>query len=369
SADAVVYNPAGVTKMEDGLYVNLSNQYILKDYSHTVDDVEYNQDTPSYITSLFGLYKQARWAGFVAFYIPCGGGKVEYEEGSATTLSLGQGYMAGINALAGATLYDTIKNHHLEAEKIYYGFTLGGAYALNDMVSVSIGARYIDAQKETEGSVTISPSALGQALGQTDRSAAVDYEETADGWAGIVGINIAPTGKLNIGLRYETNTRLDFETEVDRTDLPVVTDGAKARRDLPALFGLGAAYTFMPNLKLEASFVYYLNEEADWNGAEDNVDNGYDVGVSLEYTLNPKLKGSLGYLYTETGIDPDYMAPEQPELDAHTVGVGFAYGPLPTLNLNLGLLRSFYSDETTSSGMKLEKKTYVIAFGIQYKFK
>lgn len=30
SADAVAYNPAGVVKMEDGLYVSLSGQYVKK---------------------------------------------------------------------------------------------------------------------------------------------------------------------------------------------------------------------------------------------------------------------------------------------------------------------------------------------------
>jgi len=35
SADAVVYNPAGVMKMEDGFYLNLTGQYVLKDYSNT----------------------------------------------------------------------------------------------------------------------------------------------------------------------------------------------------------------------------------------------------------------------------------------------------------------------------------------------
>lgn len=293
---------------------------------------------------------------------------MKYEKGSATTLALGEGFKAGANqqlALIGLpALYDTVKNQRLEAESIYYGFTVGGAYAVNDMVSVSLGARYIDAQKEAQGSVTI-----GASSGLVpDQSADLDYEETADGWGGIVGVNIAPTRELNIGLRYETKTSLDFETKVNKADLPVVTDGAKARRDLPGLLGLGLAYTVLPNVKLDASFTYYLNDKADWNGAEENVDNGYDIGIALEYTFNPQLKGTLGYLYTETGIDADYMTPEEPQLDAHGVGAGVGYEPIPDLNLNLGLAKTFYLEETTSTGVKYNKEVMVLAFGIQYKF-
>lgn len=368
SADAVAYNPAGVVKMEDGLYVSLSGQYVSKEYCHTVSGTDYKDDTPALIPSLFGLYKQDRWAALAAFTIPAGGGTVKYEKGSATTLALGEGFKAGANqqlALIGLPpLYDTVKNQRLEAESIYYGFTVGGAYAVNDMVSVSLGARFIDAQKESKGSV-----AIGASSGLVpDQSADLDYEETADGWGGIVGVNIAPTRELNIGLRYETKTSLDFETKVNKADLPVVTDGAKARRDLPGLLGLGLAYTVLPNVKLDASFTYYLNDRADWNGAEENVDNGYDIGIALEYTFSPQLKGTLGYLYTETGIDADYMTPEDPQLDAHGVGAGVGYEPIPDLNLNLGLAKTFYLEETTSTGVKYNKEVMVLAFGIQYKF-
>jgi hypothetical protein len=56
SADAVVYNPAGVVKMEDGFYVNLSGQYAFKDYSNTVGGTEFDQDEPDIVPSLFALF-------------------------------------------------------------------------------------------------------------------------------------------------------------------------------------------------------------------------------------------------------------------------------------------------------------------------
>lgn len=368
SADAVAYNPAGVVKMDDGLFLNASGQYALKTYSNTIGGIEYASDVPSIIPSLFGLYKKDKWAGFAAFTIPCGGGKVRYENGDATTLALGQGFLGGANAYLASQalppLYDTIRSQKLEAGSIYYGFTMGGAYALNDIFSFSLGLRYIDAEKSAKGEVGIGASS-GMA---PDQAARIKYEETADGFGGIIGINFSPTKDFNIGLRYETKTSLDFETDVKRDDLGIFVDGSKARRDLPALLGLGAAYNIMPNLKVEASYVYYFNEDANWEGDEENVDNGYDVGIALEYGFTPKLRGSVGYLYTETGIEADYMSPEAPELDADSVALGFAYSLDPALDLNFGVSRTFYKDETTTTGMKLEKDVTLISFGIQCKF-
>ena len=233
------------------------------------------------------------------------------------------------------------------------------------MISVSVAARYIDAQKEQKGLVIVRDT-NGLFPDQTCR---VEYEQDADGWGAIMGMNISPVKDVNIGLIYETRTNLEFETHVQRADLPVVTEGAKARRDLPALLGLGVSYNITPRLRTEASYVRYFNDSANWNGFENKVNDGYDMGICLEYAFTPKLKGSLGFLYTETGIDPDDMTPEKPELDAKTVGAGFSYGPLIRgLDLNFGILRTFYSDETTSTGTELSKEVYILSLGLQYKF-
>ena len=69
SADAVSYNPAGVMKMDNGLYLNASGQYAFKDYSNTLNDIKYESDEPDFVPSLFALYKQDRWAAYGAVTI------------------------------------------------------------------------------------------------------------------------------------------------------------------------------------------------------------------------------------------------------------------------------------------------------------
>jgi long-chain fatty acid transport protein len=360
SADAVSYNPAGVMKMDNGFYLNAAGQYALKEYSNTFMGTKYETDAPDFVPSLFALYKQDKWAVYGAVTIVVAGGKIDYEKGSTTTFGLAQQILA-------ATPLDTLLSHRLEGKAYSTGYTIGGAYAINDMISVSLGARYVDAFREFKGNAILSNPAPPTTL-------KVDYEETGFGWGGIIGVNVAPSEELNIGLRYETKTKIELSTHVVEDDINIVTEGFNRNRDLPALLGLGVSYMFTPKIRVEADLTYYFNEDAGWennpvtSADETKKDDGFDIGIACEYTFNPKWKASVGYMYTDVGIEPDNMSIETPELDASTIAGGVAFKPMPNWDLNLGILKTFYDDATTTSGIKYEKDVVIIALGVQYKF-
>jgi long-chain fatty acid transport protein len=372
SADIVMYNPAGVMKMDDGLYGNLSVQFILKDYTNNINGVDLDSDEPSVIPGLFLLYKQDRWAGFFGLSNVLGGGEVDFEDGDATTTLLGYGIISMIPPAFG---YNGIRNQKIEAEHIGLGYTFGGAFKINDMFSVSLAAMYVDTEKEAKGSVTIK-SAFFPFV--PDQTANVDFEEDADGWGGVIGVNISPTDQWNIGIRYNTKVDLDYDQKVNQDNFGVlpalgITDGGESTRDLPAILALGVSYKLNDKIRLETNLTYYFNEDADWMGDENFVDNGYDLGIALEYTFNPKLKGSIGYLHTDTGIDAEYMLPEAPELNANTIGTGVAYEAIPGMILNFSLGNAFYEkdsfvESTTGTTIEYEKNNFFFALGIQYKF-
>jgi long-chain fatty acid transport protein len=372
SADAAVYNPAGVTRMEDGIYINTGAFYAFKDYSNTIGGREYSSDEPSIVPSLIGLYKKGKWAAFGAFTIPYGGGKVVYDQGDATTMGYGTLLMAGANYaltqppynLPPAPYYSTIISQSIEAESIGYGLTIGGAYQFNDTISIALGVRYINSNKEARAAMTI-----GSGLGMPPTSFNIDYEETADGLGGFIGLDITPQDSINIGLRYETSTKLDYKTSVNRDDTGMLVNGAKTREDLPGLLGIGLGYRINPDLKLDMSLTYYLEKSADRQAARfHDVSNGYDLGIALEFVISPKLKGSLGYMYTNITMDPDDMQPEAAELDANTFCGGIVYTFKTGLELNLGVMKNIYNREVTSGGILLDKKLFNIGLGLQYKF-
>jgi long-chain fatty acid transport protein len=356
AADVTVYNPAGVMKMENGCYGNLGLFYAQKKYNDKIasglDPGDYDSDEPSIVPGLFLLHKQDKWAGFFALTIPGGGGKVDYKDGSSTT------YAFTVGAVPSS----------LEAESVYKGYTIGGAYAVNDMVSVAAGLRFVDAFKEATAEVPLA--------GET-----IDYEQTADGWGGFLGVNYSPREDLNFGFRFETATKLDFEWDIkqDTTGLYSPLDGSKEREDLPGLIGLGVAYKVKPNLKLDVSLTYYLEKNAkfeDGSRLEDEGDS-WDLAISAEYTFNPQLRGSVGYMLTKTGIDPDNMLPENPELGANSICAGVAWEPKENMTLNFAMLNTFYVSDSgtfdtpplTPVDVEYEKNVFGVAFGIEYKFK
>jgi len=229
--------------------------------------------------------------------------------------------------------------------------------------------RYIDSNKEAQASISIGPSAMGTAAGIPVRTFGIDYEEEADGLGGFIGLNITPQDSLNIGLRYETATKLDYETSVNKDDTGMLVNGAIQREDLPGLLGIGLGYRINPDLKMDISLTYYLEKSADRQAARfKDVGNGYDLAIAVEYAFNPKLRGSLGYMYTNIKIDPDDMLPEAAELDANTLCGGLVYALRPGLYLNFALMKNIYSSEVRSNGIELGKELFNVGFGLQYKF-
>jgi long-chain fatty acid transport protein len=372
SADAVSYNPAGVMKMDNGLYLNASGQYAFKDYSDTVHGTKYETTEPDIVPSLFALYKQDKWAAYGAVTIVVAGGKVDYDNGDATTLGLANNIITTFNTLfpGPPPAFTGILNQHLEGKSYFIGYTIGGAYKINDLISVSLGARWVDASRDFKGFATLGGGSFGT------QTYAVDYDETGHGWGGIIGVNLSPMDELDIGVRFETKTSIELVTGVTTDTVPggLVTNGAKRNRDLPALLGVGVSYKFTPKLRLEADLTYYFNQNAGWDdnpvtlANETQKDDGYDVGIACEYTFNPKWKASVGYMYTYVGINPDNMSIETPELDASTIAGGVAFNPTPNWGINLGVLKTFYKDATTSTGIKFEKDVVIVGLGVQYKF-
>jgi long-chain fatty acid transport protein len=412
SADIVMYNPAGVMKMEDGIYGNLSAHYIAKDYNNQIDGVDFDQDEPSTVPGLFAVYKTGRWAGFFGLSNVVGGGEVKYDQGNLTTLQIGLGLADVANsnpALIGAAglfgpgvYYTQFTDQNLNGEQIGLGYTIGGAYQLNDMFSVALAARYVDTELEFKGEATIS--ALTSLGGPNDPIlAAADFEEKADGWGFVLGVNIAPSDQLNIGVRYESKVDLDFELDVKKDEVITPTlgtlndqilppfgriKGQERERNLPAIFAVGASYQLNPKTRLETNLTYYLNDSAGFDDIpgtsrdESDVDNGFDLGIACEYIFTETVKGSVGYLYTKTGVDAQNMTPWLPELDAHTLGAGAAWTVMPNLDLNFAIGQVFYQSDDfvyTFTGsaptspsqynVEYEKDITFLGFGVQYKFK
>ena len=151
--DAVFFNPAALTKLEDGFHLSLSNQIIGQTKSITNSALggrTFDGDVfaPVY-PSVSAAYKTGKFAFSFGFYPVGGGGSAEFNDG-VPSIEMGIASLPTALATLGATggySYNT----YLEGSSVYFGIQGGISYEINDMISVFAGARYVMAKNTYSG--------------------------------------------------------------------------------------------------------------------------------------------------------------------------------------------------------------------------
>jgi long-chain fatty acid transport protein len=276
--DAVYFNPAGLTRLNDGFHVSLNNQFIIQK-----KDVTSNYDllspTPKTYTgeinvplfpSVYAAWKKNKIAVSFGFNPIGGGGGAEYGKGlpsfensvSVLVPSL-QSQLAGLNGLLTTgygfnpnlnNVTDYRADIYFKGSSVFLGYQLGVTYQITDIFSAYLGARLVTAKNtyegyirdiqiyaepttppaplydipagwyvpgdyltEVSGATGVPAGALDAAITQVNALTAdkeVDAEESGKGFAPILGLHIA-TEKLNIGIKYEFKTKMDLTQTVN----------------------------------------------------------------------------------------------------------------------------------------------------------
>lgn len=380
-ADVSIYNPAGAVKLEDGLHLSISNQTFSKFNQHSLKPTPtsptqtYTSDivSPLYPTA-FAVYKKGPWAGFMAYSYPGGGGELDYKKGSATTLLL----QPNLQAMSPSRVPDVY------LRSVYYGLTVGGGWAPKDWVSVSLAARTIYAR--TDISVDADTS-----LPPRNTSKLIDHMEEARGYSGVFGADFFPTPAWILAIRYETAVPLKWTVRKSELNLDAVINdsttrnqyvsslrqvlrepGSKFDRDLPAVLGLGVGWKFMPGLRADLSANIYFNTLADWDGKEDQHDNGQEYALGLEWTAPAlPLQLSASGQYTITGADQASYQVENPSLNSYVIGLGGRYVVAKRFGITLGWVGNFaIADKADFPLLKTtadeKKHVFVYALGFDY---
>jgi len=370
SVDAAYYNPAGIARLGEGLHIGLSNQSIFQTKDVSSDLVTLNTDAYSgevkavFFPDLHVAYKMGQLA-FSGSVMPIGGGgSADYASG----LPMFEYDLAGLVGVPAAALnpalaaLGTISGYTADAafkgSSVYLGAQAGVAYAINNMISVSVGGRYVMADNVYEGSLAglTLPTSSGVPITSAHTTMLADKEvdvtQSGTGFNVIVGADVAPMPGLNIGLRYEMITKLELTTDITKDEAGLFgTDPVQA--DMPAILALGVSYAILPELSAQASFNYYMNTSVNWDGAEEFLDNGFDGGLGIEYALSEALTAGAGFMYTKSGVTEDYRDNLHFNLDATTLGLGVGYQVTPSIQLNVGALTTFYSEATKADASPL----------------
>src|SRR6056297_923864 len=153
--DAVFYNPAGLSKLENGFYVYLSNQSIFQvkgidaSYPVAMNTTNFEGNTGVWFyPNVYMALKKDKFTLSAGLMPIGGGGSAEYKDGlpsfESTVAQL-------VPALQQIGVSDYKYEVSFEGSSVYLGLQAGLTYELNEQFSVYGGGRFISASNSYDG--------------------------------------------------------------------------------------------------------------------------------------------------------------------------------------------------------------------------
>lgn len=406
------YNPAGTVFLEDGLYVQLNSQTLLKNYemdTHYMSDKipggSHESDHPTlFVPSIQIVKKEGDRSYFLHAGAAAGGGKVKYDNGISAFEVIGAGIDSSLaKPLGGSVEY--LGGSTVNGSSYYFNTTFGMAQKINSKFSVAGGVRVMYVTRELNGSADYNLTT--QKLGNGNIHVDIDSERTGWGVGGVIGFNYQPTDRLNIGFKYESEVHLNLDADgkvdvysknneiFNKYPLPKEFGGkpiagtiqhsleneavikewlVDGNRNLPAMMALGVSYQLTDRITLLTSGNYYFIKDANTDNPYDHYDNGYEVSVGVDYKLNDKWTLMAGYQYTDTGANEHTYKDTDYALDADMYGAGVKYTPDETKEFLISYAYVDYKNGTAVDGKTgaktttFKKQVDAIALSATFKF-
>ncbi len=414
---SVYYNPAGLMRLENGTYFTggiqaaFGKETMKYDTKHDGASHSYDADLLAPIPNFALFKKDDNRAYFWTFGGIAGGGDLKYEDGVAGITVLEDALIGfklpiapGIKLpVVGAT--DT--GSWAEGENMYGQTTLGMAWNVNSKLSLSAAGRVVYGWRNLKAKLKadVEVSAFSSTVTQ-EVEAYMDSERTAWGFGGQFGLNYAYNDTWNFAMRYDTKIKMEFEADATNKNVTVLgqdtglgfgaffpqyLDGAKYRRDLPAILAVGASQKITDRWTMFYGANYYFNESAkiDKDVVYTNVtkpeekttgmeyDNGWEISLGTEYWLNEKWAVLGGVNYAKTGAKAESYSDVEFALDSFLVGMGVKYRPDEDTEWVVSTSHYFYesSDGTfsdkyhgTANDQRYDKNISSIGFSYTKKF-
>jgi long-subunit fatty acid transport protein len=248
------------------------------------------------------------------------------------------------------------------------------------LAAIGVPAANIPVMTVTQISGTVtaaSPTLIAQAAKYTATATLlgdqeVDVEQTGSGISPFFSVNLSPSEKLNIGIKYEMVTKMELTNKTAKDllvgfttigeQITMFKDGAKTPSDMPAMLSIGIDYKVASKVKLSLGSNYYFDKSADYghkldldlNSSTPSTfvknkeiidDNGWSLQAGLEVNLSEKLLVSGGYILANQGVNSKYQSDLTYFLGTHTFGVGGAYSVTDKIQINLGAGYTIYIDD------------------------
>lgn len=427
--DAVYTNPAGVTKLSDGLHFSFNNQsaFQTRTITSTADIFNLNggsvtkefegKASAPIVPSLMGVYKKGSWAFSGSIAVSGGGGKATFDNGLPSFEAM-IGSTTALLPLAGYSATGYNLDQHMKGSNFIFGGQLGGTYEINKMFSAYAGFRLNIVKNKYEGYLKnlqvdplgINTNAVYGGIAQTLNSqiqalvaaeqdvpdelvtaytgaafatlasseSGVNLESSQNGWgvAPIIGFNFNYENKLNIGVKYEFKTSLDVENDTKVDDTGMFKHGVNTPNDIPALLTIGASYQILPKLQASVGYHHFFDSNAKMaDGKQKDAGSTNEYLAGLEYRINNMFLVSAGGQITRYGVGDVYQRDLSFACDSYSIGLGGEVTITPKVKINVGYFWTTYSDDPVKDSVntKTSKDVYsrtnkVFGVGVDFSF-
>ena len=386
-------NPAGVAFLKKGFHLslNIQNAKQNRDITTTFPLFNYNISNPNsthkfegdakapVIPSFQAAYVADRWSVGACFALMGGGGKCEFDNGLGSFESLySSQIISGVNgALQAANMAEHLSfggydmNAYMKGRQYFFGVTLGGTYKITNNLAAYVGLRGVIASCNYNGWVNdinaklVATSPVGEAYQQVVEqqinaqleasSISLNADQTGFGVAPIIGIDWKINNHWNVAAKYEFRTHFCLKNKTEMNDYaamlaqqnPVLgqfADGSKIAADVPGFLTVGAMYSPIKELRINAGYHYFDDKNAVQYGDKQELVNGgtWEVLAGVEYDLCKWVTVSAGWQTTNYDLADGHLSDLSFVTSSHSVGAGVRVNVTNRTSVDLGWMQTFY---------------------------
>ncbi|KYM44064.1 outer membrane protein transport protein [Fusobacterium necrophorum] len=392
------YNPAGLSRLEEGKYVNVGLQYAAGHEKMSYNGKEHKAKLRQPVPNISFYSVDKNGANYITFGAIAGGGKLKYNGVSGVDVATETLKLQSLPI----SVYD--KNSVVTGKNMYEHLTFGRAFNVDEKLSFSIAGRIIHGTRELKGNLNLGISAPSyfsrsnkNTIAKLENALMGDIKSKREAWGyGFqLGVNYKVNEKWNVAARYDSRVKLNFKAKGEEHLLqtqgiigknigftsfyPQYTPGTKIRRDLPAILALGASYQATDNWLVSAAGNFYFNRQAKMDrisGKTANYKNGWEIALGNEYKLNEKFTVIGSINYANTGAPRSSYNDTEYALNSTTLGAGLRYQYDDTLAVTASVAHFMYEREQgifkethkVSENQKYHKNITAFGLGFTKKF-
>ena len=413
-ADAAFHNPAGLAFLAgEGFHIGVGTQVVLQDRTLVEDSPALRAYGPgTYEGEIrvwsFPTFQAVYRKDDLALYLHggplAGGGSGTYEQGLPLFDNLILGYMrevaqgtkslveagydqqlalasiSGVNVTDNSSagfLYE--RSLSFEGDEKTLGATLGAAYRIHPMVSVSAAYRFSHATSAYRGKATPTKFGIGFqgskgydsagisgasvdssltananiGLAALWRDIEVDVEASGQTHGVVLGLDVMPHPDWNVGLRFEWNGTMELENTSStvvapdglRPYLAAYEKGAKTNITEPMVLAGGVSYKVLETLLLESSWTYAFFENVDRDGAEEDFRNSLFGGLGVRWQVHPKVETSVGFAHDWAFREDVARLETDFDMPTSYYGAGVGVQATDRLRVDLGAMLGISQDQ------------------------